>query len=84
MAMATTRAIALATMLQVTKRVMVGPTREIVTNAVAAATVVFASTVTIAIFMLLLTPQSPNAVALSTAIAAAVAVTHLFDTAIKR
>ncbi len=75
---------ALATMLQVTKWVMAGQTRDIVTNAIAAAAVVLASAVAAAVFMLLPTPQSPNAVALSAAIAAAVAVTHLFDTAIKR
>jgi hypothetical protein len=34
--------------------------------------------------MLLLPPQSPNTVTLSTAIAVAVAITHLFDTAIKQ
>jgi hypothetical protein len=34
--------------------------------------------------MLLPPPQSPNAVALSAAVAVAVAITHLFDTAIKR
>jgi hypothetical protein len=34
--------------------------------------------------LLLLPPQSPNAIALSAAIAAAVAITHLFDTAIKQ
>jgi hypothetical protein len=34
--------------------------------------------------LLLPTPQLPNAVALSTAIAAAVAITHLFDASIKQ
>jgi hypothetical protein len=34
--------------------------------------------------MLLPPPQLPNAIALSTAIAAAVIITHLFDTAIKQ
>jgi hypothetical protein len=34
--------------------------------------------------MLLPPPQSPNAIALSAAIEAAVAITHLFDTAIKQ
>jgi hypothetical protein len=33
---------------------------------------------------LLLPPHSPNAIALSAAIAAAVAIAHLFDTAIKQ
>jgi hypothetical protein len=33
--------------------------------------------------LLLLPPQLPNAVTLSAAIAAAVAITHLFNTAIK-
>jgi hypothetical protein len=34
--------------------------------------------------LLLLPPQSPNTIARSAAIAAAVAITHLFNTAIKR
>jgi hypothetical protein len=34
--------------------------------------------------LLLLPPQSPNAIALSVAIAATVAIAHLFDTTIKR
>jgi hypothetical protein len=33
--------------------------------------------------LLLLPPQLPNAIALSAAIAAAVAIAHIFDTAIK-
>jgi hypothetical protein len=36
------------------------------------------------LFLLLMPPQLPNAIALSAAIAAAVDITHLFGTAIKR
>ncbi len=49
-------------------------TRVIVTNAVAA----------VAIVLMLPPPQLPNTIALSAAIAVAVAITHLFNTAIKQ
>jgi hypothetical protein len=75
---------ALATTLRVTKWVMARATRAIVTNAIAAVAVVLPPLSPQPPSSLLPTPQSPNFVALSAAIAEAVVITHLFDTAIKR
>jgi hypothetical protein len=84
MAMVTTQAMALATTLRVTKWAMARATRAIVTNTVATVTVVLAPLSQQHSSLLLPLPQLPNAVALIASIAAAVAITHLFDTAMKR
>ncbi len=53
-------------------------------HAVAAISIVLASAVVAAIFIAVAPPKLTNAVVLSAAIAAAVAIAHLFDTAIKQ
>jgi hypothetical protein len=82
-AMASTRAMALAMTWRVTKWAMARVTRAIITSAIATVALTSPPLSQQLSSSLLPSPQLPNAIALSTAIAAPVAIARLFDTAIK-